>query len=193
MRKVLLASALLAAAFTAAEARADPVYLGVSAGYELLAFGPKNWANGLVGAVRLAPHDQRYAVTALVDYRVGIFVDSVPNGLRIDIGAFRLMGAMRLAKHGPLVVEAALGAGVDVVRTEARPNIGPIGTPTLFELRASLSERFRLWHRLDLVVSAVVEIDPSATSFATDVEGHSVIVLSPWPVRPGIMIELAAP
>jgi hypothetical protein len=194
VRARLLAASVAAALTAAAPARADPkVYVGVAAGYELMAIGPKNWENGLVAAARIASHDQRFAATVLVDYRVGIFVDSLPNGLRVDVGAFRLMGAARLAKRGPLVVEAALGAGFDLVRTETRPTVGPVGSPTLPALRASVAERFRVLPSLELVVSAVVEVDPTGTTFQTDVACQPVTVLSPWPVRPGVMITLAAP
>jgi hypothetical protein len=60
-------------------------------------------------------------------------------------------------------------------------------------LRAALSERFRVWRNLDLVVSAIMEIDPTGTNYVTDVDGQPVTVLTPWSVRPGFMIELAAP
>jgi hypothetical protein len=193
MRAIVPTFALIAAMTLGRDAHADPPYVGVSAGYEVLAIAPKNWANGLVGTVRIATHDERLSLTALVDYRVGIFIDSLPNGLRVDIGAFRLMGAMRIVKRGPLVVEGALGAGFDLMRIETRPTVGPVSTPTVPMLRASLSERFRVWRSLDLVVSAVVEIDPTGMNYVTEVDGLPVTVLSPWTVRPGFMLELAAP
>jgi hypothetical protein len=185
--------AVVAVGLMPATAHADAPYIGVSAGYEGLAMGPNTWANGLVGTLRLATADQWLSLTLLVDYRVGIFVDSLPNGLRIDDGAFRLMCGMRIVKRRPITVEGALGAGFDVMRVETRPDIGPVSMPTLPALRASVTERFRLWDRIDVAISAVLEIDPTGTTFSTDVAGQPITVFSPWPVRPGLMIELAAP
>ncbi len=194
MRKVGPLALAFALAMTLANgAQAEPPYVGVSAGYEVLAIAPQNWANGLVGTVRIATHDQRLSLTMLVDYRVGIFIDSVPNGVRVDIGAFRFMGAMRITKHGPLSLEGALGAGVDLMRIETRPTVGPVSTPILPMLRTSLSERFRVWRNVEVVISAVVEIDPTGFNYQTNVDGVPVTVLSPWSVRPGFMLELAAP
>jgi hypothetical protein len=132
------------------------------------------------------------------DYRLPIEVDGNQGvGVRLDVGALRLLAVVELAFSDRFALQLAVGGGVDVVRIEPRRtgtlevHLEPVShdargiIQTLLGVRLVVSGPFSLW------LGVGVDIDPAQVRYVVQNHGDTNVVLVPWRARPFGVVRLS--
>jgi hypothetical protein len=165
--------------------------------YEGEVYGPRGLvANGpeaafYIGARRGAV---RPGAWLTVQYRLPIFVDTAPIGVRLDGAALRALATLDVAVDARLSVRFGVGAGIDAIRMTPRLESKQGATLSkdedfaLVVARASAGGVWWVARDLGVVLTLSCDVDPSGTRYAAVVGGAESTVLSPWPVRPALSL-----
>jgi hypothetical protein len=129
-----------------------------------------------------------------LQYRFPVIVDAAPLGLRLDGVSGRALAAIDFAVGPRFAVRVGVGAGVDVMHVNPRPDGSPSTAAANDEDFALVVARLSgeaMWSfsadfALALMLSC--DLDPSGSRYMALVDGVSSAVLSPWPVRPALSL-----
>ena len=132
------------------------------------------------------------------EYRLPVEVGGNQGvGVRLDVGALRLLAVVELAFTERFALQLAAGGGVDIVRVEPRRTgaldvqLEPVShdargiVQMLLGVRLVVSEPFSLWLGVGL------DIDPAQVRYVVRGPDGTVVVLVPWLARPFGVLRLA--
>jgi hypothetical protein len=131
------------------------------------------------------------------EYRLPVEEDGNQGvGVRLDVGALRLLAVVELAFTDRFALQLAAGGGVDIVRVEPRRTgavdvqLEPVSHAArgiiqlLLGVRLVISRPFSLW------LGVGVDVDPAQVRYVVQVPDGTAVVLVPWLVRPFGMLRL---
>lgn len=113
------------------------------------------------------------------------------------VGAFRATTGLELLAVGRLGIDAAVGAGVDVLTVTSRSSVLPQGrlepSTTRVDpvLTSSVAARLGLASSVDLLLAFAVDADLAQRRYVTDAGGNRSVVFEPWRVRPFLSVGFA--
>jgi hypothetical protein len=132
------------------------------------------------------------------EYRLPVEMDGSQGvGVRLDVGALRLLAVVELAFTDRFALQLAAGGGLDIVRIEPRRTgaldvqLEPVShdargiVQMLVGVRLVVSEPFSLW------LGVGVDVDPAQVRYVVRGPDGTVVVLDPWLARPFGMLRLA--
>ncbi|AKU99754.1 hypothetical protein AKJ09_06418 [Labilithrix luteola] len=176
--------------------------LGLGLAYEIGGYADESLEHGPVVSLSLArPIAGRpSALTLTGQYRLPITSTIDPVTLRVESGAFRLLASTELVRAWPFDVRASIGGGIDVVRAD--PGLVHIVDATLVPItriegvgRAAVTARAPLavFPNSALELSLAVDVAPWTRPFAIARGSEQTTLLSPWTVRPLLMLGITVP
>lgn len=176
--------------------------LGIGAFYEIGAYASHALEHGPLVRVSVMHRsgDRIYGLMLSGQYRFAMTATSPPVTLRVESGALRLAGVLGLVHAPAFDVLAAAGGGFDVTRADPRlidqvdATLTPISRVDPV-VRAGLLGRapLALLGRAHLELELALDVAPSVHPFAISRGDAEAILLSPWIVRPLVVLGLAVP
>lgn len=176
--------------------------LGLGLAYEIGGYADESLEHGPVVSLSIArPIAGRpSSLTLTGKYRLPINTTVDPVTLRVESGAFRLMAGTQLVRAWPFDVRASLGGGIDVLRAD--PGLVHIVDATLVPItrvdgvgRALITAHapLSIFPQAALELSVGVDVAPWTRPFSIARGSEQSTLLSPWTVRPVLMLGLTVP
>lgn len=176
--------------------------LGLGLAYEVGGYADESLEHGPVVSLSIARPVAGHpsALTLTGQYRLPINTTVDPVTLRVESGAFRLLASTQLVRAWPFDVRASLGGGIDVLRAD--PGLVHIVDATLVPItridgvgRAMVTAHapLSIFPQAALELSLGVDVAPWTRPFSIARGTEQTTLLSPWTVRPLVMLGLTVP